>query len=140
MGYRSDVRIRLTKKDFVRLVEEFDKELIQTKKLEWNLFEHLDVYKKEEDYEYYEYSKFHDDYITRKEDCVYFGWNCVKWYDGYTDVDFINDFIFNCEQYAFIRIGESMEGDIDSRAEGFDNIGFYYAFDDDDNFDDDGGV
>ena len=130
MGYRSDIRIRLTKKDFVRLVEEFDKELIQTKKLDWNLFEHLDVYKKEKDTIICVQNK-DNDWEEKKVESVYFGWNCVKWYDGYYDVDFINDFIFNCEQYAFIRIGESMEGDIDSRAEGFDNIEFYYSFADD---------
>ena len=136
MGYRSDIRIRLTKEDFNKLVEEFDKELIQTKKLELNLFEHLDIYKKEEDYEYYTQDENHE-WITHKENCVYFGWDCVKWYDDYEDVEFINNFIFNCKQYAFIKIGESSKGDIDSRAEGFDNIGYSYIFDDDDNFNDD---
>ena len=131
MGYRSDIRIRLTKKDYERLKEEFEKRLIETNELEYSMFKNLDVYKVQKDYEYYEYSKFHDDYITRKEDCIYFGWNCVKWYDGYEDVDFINNFVFNCEQYAFIRIGESSEGDIESLAYGFDNIDYYYIFEDD---------
>lgn len=130
MGYRSDVRIRLTKEDFERLKEEFEKRLIETNKLEYSMFKNLDVYKEEKDKFVYTQNK-DNEWEEKKVDSVYFGWNCVKWYDGYDDVDFINDFVFKCSYYAFIRIGESSEGDIESLADGFDYIGYYYAFDDD---------
>ena len=49
MGYRSDVRIRLTKEDFERLKEEFEKRLIETNELEYSMFKNLDIYKEESD-------------------------------------------------------------------------------------------
>lgn len=130
MGYRSDVRIRLTKHDFERLKQEFEEKLIKTQILDWNLFENLDVYKEQENYEWYELAE-DNEWDTVRAHCVYFGWNDLKWYNGYNDVDFINDFVFNCSQYAFIRIGESSEGDIETLSVGFDNIGYSYIFDDD---------
>ena len=47
MGYRSDVRIRLTKEDYERLVNEFNEKI----KIDdfYHLFKHLDVYKEEND-------------------------------------------------------------------------------------------
>lgn len=130
MGYRSDVRIRLTKEDFERLKEEYEKKLIETNELEYSMFKDLDVYKEERDQFVYTQNK-DNDWEEKKVDSVYFGWNCVKWYDDYEDVEFIENFIFECKYYAFIRIGESMEGDIDSRAEGFEHIMYSYVFDDD---------
>ena len=126
MGYRSDIRIRLTKEDFKRLKKEFEEKLIKTEILNWNLFEHLNIYKEEDDCPY-----FYGEDGEHSIDAVYFGWNYLKWYDGYKDVEFIENFIFECEYYSFIRIGESTEGDIDSRAEGFEHIMYSYVFDDD---------
>lgn len=126
MGYRSDVRIRLTKEDFERLKKEFEEKLIKTEILNWNLFEHLDIYREEKDCQ-----RFYGEDGEKSADAVYFGWNYLKWYDGYEDVEFIENFIFECKYYAFIRIGESMEGDIDSRADGFEHIWYSYVFDDD---------
>lgn len=128
MGYRSDVRIRLTKEDYERLKEEFEKTIVT--KFGFNLFDDMAVYKEEKGYGFYTEDE-NNDCVWKEKDCVYFGWNCVKWYDGYDDVDSVMDFIENCKQYAFIRIGESCEGDIDAREKDFDMIGFYYAFDDD---------
>jgi hypothetical protein len=129
MAYRSDVRIRLTKEDFERLKKEFDENI----KIDdfYHLFKHLSVCKEETDRIVYKQDDT-GEWLENKVNSVYFGWDCTKWYEnyGFDDVDFIMNFVMNCEQYAFIRIGESMEGDIDSIARGFDNIGFYYAFDD----------
>ena len=130
MGYRSDVRIRLTKEDFERLKEEFEKRLIETNELEYSMFKNLDIYKEESDKTIFIHNQ-HTGWEEQSVYSVYFGWNGVKWYNGYEDVDFITNFVFDCEQYAFIRIGESSEGDIENIAEGFDCIDFYYAFDDD---------
>lgn len=130
MGYRSDVRIRLTKEDFERLKEEYEKRLIETNELEYSMFKCLDVYKEETGNSIWDMDndgEWHEQLV----DSVYFGWNSLKWYNGYEDVDFITNFVFACKQYAFIRIGESSEGDIENIAEGFDCIGYYYAFDDD---------
>ena len=130
MGYRSDVRIRLIKEDYERLVNEFNEKI----KIDdfYHLFKHLDVYKEEND-KVISIQNKDNEWEEKKVDSVYFGWNDVKWYEdyGFDDVDFIMDFMENCKQYAFIRIGESCEGDIDTREDGFDMINFYYAFDDD---------
>lgn len=128
MSYRSDIRIRLTKEDFERLKEEFEKTIAT--KFGFNLFDDMNVYKEEKNQFVYTQNE-DNEWEEKKVDSVYFGWNSLKWYDGYEEVDFINDFVFKCSYYAFIRIGESSEGDVESLADGFDNIGYYYAFDDD---------
>lgn len=127
MGYRSDVRIRLTKIDFERLKLEFENKIVNELGYD-NLFDTMDAYKNVGSA--YCYNCIDTDGNTKKDlDCVFFGWNCVKWYEGYKDVDFIMDFIQKCERYAFCRIGESLEGDIECHEQGMEMIGFYYAFD-----------
>ena len=127
MGYRSDVRIRLTKKDYERLVKEFEEKI--TPKTGYNLFdkEHLDTYKEVKNVPCWKVTDDGED-IEETHDCVFFGWNWVRWYDGYDDVDFIMDFIDECDHYAFCRIGESSEGDVEAHERNMDMIGFYYAF------------
>ena len=131
MGYRSDVRIRLTKKDFERLKNEFEQEIVP--KFGYNYLFNKDnlIYKELKNYSYWKVTNDGED-IETKEDCVYFGWNWVKWYNGYEDVDFIMSFIQDCDQYAFCRIGESGEGDIETHENNMDMIGYYYAFDEED--------
>lgn len=131
MGYRSDVRIRLTKKDFERLKNEFEQEIVP--KFGYNYLFNKDnlIYKELKKYSYWKVTNDGED-IETKEDCVYFGWNWVKWYDGYEDVDFIMNFIQDCDQYAFCRIGEDMIGDVETRENNMDMIGYYYAFDEED--------
>ena len=127
MGYRSDVRIRLTKKDYERLVKEFNEKVLPI--TEWNLFdkEHLEVYKELKNVPCWKVTDDGED-IEETHDCVFFGWNWVKWYDDYDDVDFIMNFIQDCDHYAFCRIGESSEGDVETHERNMDMIGFYYAF------------
>ena len=127
MGYRSDVRIRLTKKDYEKMKSQFEKEVVDV--LGYNLFDdkNLDVYKELKNVHCWKMTDDGED-IEETHDCVFFGWNCVKWYDGYKDVEFIMEMLDEFDYYAFCRIGESCEGDIDSRERNMDMIGFYYAF------------
>ena len=127
MGYRSDVRIRLTKKDYEKMKSKFEKEVVDI--VDYNLFDekNLDVYKELKNVHCWKMTDDGED-IEETHDCVFFGWNGVKWYDGYKDVDFIMNFIQDCDQYAFARIGESCEGDIECHEQNMDMIGFYYAF------------
>lgn len=131
MGYRSDVRIRLTKKDYERLVKEFDEKVVKPNANEWHGYDmfgkDLNIYKELKNVSCWKVTDDGDD-IEETHDCVFFGWNWIKWYDGYKEVDFIMEFIQECDQYAFCRIGESGEGDIETHENNMDMIGFYYAF------------
>lgn len=131
MGYRSQVRIRLRKEDYERLVKEFEEDKTIQNAGCSNLFRQLDKYVEEQRYKYYE--NINDNWVEKNVDTVYFGWDYVKWYDGYEDVDFIMDWLVKDDKmpYAFTRIGESMEGDIDMRCSIFDEIFVYFGFDDD---------
>lgn len=127
MAYRSDVRIRLTKKDYEKLAKEFEQKIAQ--KTGYNLFDknHLDKYKELKKVPCWKVTDDGED-IEETHDCIFFGWNWVKWYNGYDDVDFIMDFLDKCDHYAFGRIGESGEGDIETHERNMDMIGIYYAF------------
>lgn len=126
MGYYSNIRIRLTKTDYDRLVSKFRNEILP--KTQFDLFrQNYFVCNVLKDYGFYEETN-NGDYKELVEDCVFFGWNGLKWYNGYDDVDFIEDFVFSCKHYAYCRIGESMEGDIDNRSHNMDMIGVYYDF------------
>lgn len=128
MGYRSDVRIRLTKKDYEKMLEEYDKEILS--EVGYNIFNDKDIFKELPKYEICEKTDDGDDVIKLK-DCVYFGWDSIKWYENYTEIDFIIEFIKECEQYAFCRIGESGEGDIETFEKNMDMIDYHFIFDND---------
>ncbi len=128
MGYRSDVRIRLTKEDYERLKKEFDEKIGVHDR--YNLFKDLSVYKEEIGNSIWEMDN-DGEWHEKLVDSVYFGWDYVKWHNDYEDVSFINDFVFKCSYYAFIRIGESSNGDIERLENGFDGIRHHYTFDDD---------
>ena len=129
MGYRSDVRIRLTKKDYEKMKTKFEKEVGDT--TGFNLFDDkiLDVYKEIKNFPCWKMTDDGED-IEETHDCVFFGWNWIKWYEGYPEIDFVMNFLDECDQYAFCRIGESGEGDIETRERNMDMIGFYYVFED----------
>ena len=131
MGYRSDVRIRLTKKDYERLVKEFDEKVIKQNPetyYGYDMFgKSLEIFKELKNVPCWKETDDGED-IEETHDCVFFGWNWVKWYDGYAEVDFIMNFIYECDHYAFCRIGESCEGDVEAHERNMDMIGFYYAF------------
>lgn len=94
MGYRSDVRIIVSKNGFEKL-KEFVKDYLKDKVNVDNLLEECDI--KQEG----------------KEQC-YLGWNSVKWYEyDYDDVDAImnglNYLGENEYSYRYSRIGENYE-------------------------------
>ena len=155
MGYRSDVRIRMRKEDYLTLVEKFNDKLGeflgkdqseitindymgdlfgQTPKTNEEIVEfgkksRLNVIRVEENFSYYE---LEDDKWEEKQcDMVYFGWDDIKWYEGsYADISFITDFIYNLDMCSFSRIGEDYE-DIEQFAEKLDYMGITRQFDED---------
>lgn len=96
MGYRSDVRIVTSKKGFEKL-SEFVINSLKEQKInvkEYNLLEDLDIK------------------VEGKEQ-IYLGWNYLKWYDGYPEVDAImeglNYLSENEYSYRYMIIGESYD-------------------------------
>jgi len=58
---------------------------------------------------------------TDCEDKLY--WECVKWYEGFECVDFVESFITDCvpeEDYRFVRIGEAND-DVEERGDYWDS-------------------
>lgn len=91
MGYYSEVAITLYGHDFETLVRRAAEETTDA----------LDLIK---------YASLYKDEVNN---IITIAWNGVKWYEGYSDVDFIMSFIRNGDiQYHFIRIGEE-SGDIE---------------------------
>lgn len=101
MGYRSDVRIITSKNGFEKLKEFIDKYLKENSgdEIEDNLLDICDI--KQEGKEQ-----------------IYFGWNCIKWYDEYTDVEAIMKGLECLEEkeysYRYMIIGENYD-DIEER-------------------------
>ena len=110
MGYRSDVRIMISKKGYNELKKYTDNYLFEKNWGYGNLLNNFDI-------------------RTVNSDSVYLGWNDIKWYSGYSDVDFIIDFFeelrTNGHPYSFVRIGEGRE-DIE--------VENYYGEDDDEDY------
>ena len=104
MGYRSDIRIVVSKEGYEKLKEFSDKYIFEKNRendceLD-NLLNLCDVFKMDD------------------KQC-YIGWNSVKWYDGFPDVDAIEkglDYLQeNDYSYRISIIGESIE-DIEERS------------------------
>lgn len=96
MGYRSDVRIVTSKEGFEKL-SEFVKNYLIEKNVDvkdYNLLEELEIK------------------VEGKEQ-IYFGWNWIKWYDGYENVDAIMDGLEQLEEnkfsYKYMRLGENYD-------------------------------
>lgn len=95
MGYRSDVRIVVSKEGYELLkefVEYYLKNNVKKEEInEMNLLKSVDI-------------------KTEGKDQVYLGWNYLKWYDGYKDVDAImeglNYLEDNEHSYRYMIIGE----------------------------------
>ena len=99
MGYRSDVRIVVTKEGYKKL-EKFVNEYIQE---QYNILNNKDIEKITEEYHY-------------------LGWNHIKWYEGINGYEAINaimkglDYLAeNDFSYRFARIGEDYD-DIEERS------------------------
>ena len=97
MGYTSEIRVILKRQDFEELKKKMSK------------------YYKEKNYDYDLFDT--NDYllmVEENENWVKFGWNGLKWYKGYEDVDLIMEFIESREQYHYMRLGEEY-GDLEER-------------------------
>lgn len=96
MGYRSDVRIAIKAEDYEELLGRLP-----------DLAENIR-----------DFIKDIDESVLIHNEVMVFGWNSVKWYPGYPDVDFIEDFITEIEDkghpYKMIIIGEEPD-DIETR-------------------------
>lgn len=103
MGYRSDVRIRTSKKGFKKLYS-FVEEYIAN----------VNSSRKENEYTFDNLLKECDIKFEGKDTC-YFGWDSVKWYEnsGYKDVDSIMEGLDYLEKnnlsYKYARIGENYD-------------------------------
>ena len=96
MGYRSNIRAILRKEDFKKLKEEMAN------------FTYADPN--------HHCVLFNDDFIKiidENEEYIKFGWEDLKWYyPEYPEVKAIQDFITECDEYFFLRVGEEI-GDIE---------------------------
>lgn len=93
MGYRSDVSITMYQEDFDAMVKSAASE-------------------NEEALSLIKYATLFQD-VKNKTRTMF--WNCVKWYDDFEDVGFIESFIEKEDvQYRFIRVGEEM-GDVEEK-------------------------
>ena len=96
MGYRSDVRITISKKGYSKM-KNYLENYVKEKELDRDdIFELLDS--PDIDFEN-KYQK-------------YIGWNDLKWYDCYPDIIAINEALSHIENegysYKFTRIGEEL--------------------------------
>ena len=109
MGYRSQVRICMKKVSFEELKQELMGEYDY-------LITNLDEYIETTGVPYSG---------DKTEEVVVFGWDWIKWYDGYEDVQLINRFLDKLsdrdEDYSFIRIGENFN---DTETYGNHNKGY----------------
>lgn len=99
MGYRSDVKVLVSRKGYVELKEFVEKESVK--------------FKKSEDGYDFNLLKIADQ-IRCDGDQVLISWNDVKWYEGcYNDVDLIMDGLTHLDNegysYRFYRVGESYD-------------------------------
>ena len=132
MGYRSDVRIKLLKKDFEKLCKDWENE---RKKLtepyyDYNLLEDFDIIK---DIKGNIFNPETREWEVEQQNIVYFGWNWIKWYnfsEDYKDVCFIDNFVRQCDHSAYLRIGEET-GDIEIFATNMDDINYEIVIKDD---------
>ena len=137
MGYISNIRIKLEKEVYKDLVNKYEEERLKDPTKMSDLFEKAEdkglgfmLPVKEKKMPVWERDEKTNEWVEKELDGVYFGWNGLKWYDGYKDVDFIMDYIRKCENYAFARLGEESD-DIEQESNGFDDIYVYTAFEDD---------
>ena len=132
MGYLSNVRFRLEKDKYEELVNKFEEERQKDTAKMSDLFEKdeqtnwIDLIHREE-----KATAYDEDYKGTEVDTVYFGWNGLKWYRGYKDVDLIMNFVYSQDHFAYSRIGEE-SGDTDVEAQGFEELWTYSAFENDD--------
>lgn len=154
MGYRSDIRIKLRKADFEDLRTKFNNQYKENKDKIRAIEEEIkklpleDLEKRRElnekasnlvmlpllnngNIDILDERKdviLTDDYGNEEEtDIVYFGWDNLKWY---ADVQFIMNFVRNCDYYSIGIIGEEVD-DIKRENHNMYNIDIYRSFGED---------
>lgn len=157
MGYRSDIRIKLRKADFEDLKTKFNNQYKENEDKIKAIEEEMqklpleDLEKRRElnekaselsmcpllnngNIDIVDERKdviLIDDYGNEEEtDIVYFGWNNMKWYDNHADVQFIMNFVRNCDYYSIGIIGEEV-GDIERESKGMYDIDICSSFGED---------
>lgn len=91
MGYRSDVYCVLKSEDYLELKQKFDNKNFYkgTLKIDGLI-------------------DYHEEFIEKHDNSkyTYFVINYVKWYKGFPEVEFIDNYIINSKYYDYIIIGE----------------------------------
>ena len=108
MGYYSDVMISMKKKDYDEMILEIEKSDFSEPEKRWileNLFRNSSpLYPVE--------SEFFNEYVLLS----FYG---IKWYDDVRSLEFVKNYIFNLNEFQFIRIGENYD-DFEEKIEGDD--------------------
>ena len=126
MGYRSDIRIIVSKNGY--------------KKLKKYVEEHIEKYKIKEiksdsiaasfNYDYDLLNRLDVSKASADGNQIYIGWNDLKWYDGYEEVDAIMDSLAKLEEngygYRYSRIGESLDDIEECEADNTEKDGVKY--------------
>jgi hypothetical protein len=108
MGYRSEVVLAVSKE----VLPQFLVTMAKSPETRSMCYQHAD--RRVDDYE--------------EDGCVLFHWFSVKWYEGYEEVEAIQDFMDWCddddseEGYRFIRLGEGLEDPAEIRGHGFEAL------------------
>jgi len=100
MGYYSDIRILIEESEFYRLSSKLQEyyESVKDKAI-YDLIQNL-VIKQVRTGITLDESKEEIRYI-------YFGWNDLKWYGRFRDVEIVEDFLLELDEYHYIRMGET---------------------------------
>ena len=109
MGYRSNVRILTTKKGYEELkkyVEEHVNEFKKNNLKEGTIANYMDC-----DFNLLNQTDISN--LSSNKSQIYIGWNDLKWYNGYEDVDAIMAGLNHLEEnnfsYRYARMGESYD-------------------------------
>lgn len=90
MGYRGNVKIKCEKKDFKYFEEAFKNNLEKNNE------------------------PFYPDYFKEDGDAFIFGWDDIKWYDGFYDevtniMDVVRKLATEADEFSYIYVGEGAD-------------------------------
>lgn len=98
MSYYSDVMISMKKKDYDEMISEIEKADFSEPEKKWileNLFRNsAPLYPVE--------SEFFNEYVL-------LSFYEIKWYDDVRSIEFVKNYIFNLNDFQFMRIGEDYD-------------------------------
>lgn len=109
MGYRSSVRIVMSKNgysEFQKYVEDHNKEYVDK-----NISKDSIIYSLGHDFNLLHRLNINKE--SNKDNLIYIGWDEIKWYDGFEEVDSIMDSLNKLKKngygFSFSRLGESVD-------------------------------